>query len=161
MKRLAFVQFIALSAVSLLGLQACGEPPQDYGPQWRGRETTPPFTILPNDFSTTFSGNVYPQTDFVFGAAEGFSMTGSMLKLTVVAGDVWAYAPIYVELYDGPRDQIGSEATLITKWEIPTPDRGRDFTFENIRPLPRIPNWVVVRFPDFAGDCVVQLLGYQ
>ena len=119
------------------------------------------FDCMQDSLSTSFEGQVYPQTRFVFGPAEGCAFDKPNAKLTVNANTVWQHAPVVVELADGARENVGSEATRIVRWEVPPPELGGTIQFSDSQPLVRTPVWALVDFVDFSGICIVQVLGHD
>ena len=151
-------------ALCQLMLSACSgrDAPMDHGPDWNNTAVSPPFVAKQNQTSTAFDGWVGPQTSFVLGASEGFSLTRPNVKVTVQAAAVWAYAPIYIALYDGAEELIGSDETRIAGWEISQPPLDGSINFTESQNLGgRTPLWLVVDFPDFAGTCLIEVLGYD
>ena len=133
-----------------------------YGPYWSGRYVVPEFTLKQNSLSTSFSGAVHPETYFELGREDGLAFGKPNARLTVNASAVWQYAPIYVALYDGRRESIGSSETLIVDWVLPPPERGAGFEVVDSQPLSgRNPEWAVVDFVDFSGNCVLEVLGHD
>jgi hypothetical protein len=142
-------------------LSALGCDDDDYGPYWDHHEVIPTFTAKQNSLSTSFTGRVYPETYFVFGPDDSFTLDKPNARVTLNANTVWAYAPVYVDLYDGPHDQVGSEATRVATWEIPVPEHGEEITFVQSKPLSRQPVWAAVDFVDFSGICILEVLGHD
>jgi len=123
---------------------------------------TPVFTAKQDSVSTSFSGRIYPQTHFVLGPADGFSFDKPNARFTLNCTTVWQYAPVTVNLFDGPMDGIGTPAALVAHWEVPPPPFDGLISFVDSRPLSgRTPLWTVVDFPDFAGSCILEVLGHD
>ncbi len=152
--KLPAIAFCACIAAS------CGDG--RYGPYWTDSAVIPLFAAKQESLSTSFNGRVYPQTRFLFGAADGFMLDKPNARLTVNANTVWQYAPIVVELYDGPQDKIGDPSTQVVRWEVPPPPPGGEITFVASRPLGgRRPIWAVVDFLDYSGTTILEVLGHD
>jgi hypothetical protein len=146
----------ALSGVS------CGGEPPSYGPYWTYTSVVPVFVAKQNSLSTSFNGRIHPETHFVFGAAEGFTLDKPNARLTINANTVWQYAPVTVNLFDGTRDGIGTPAALVAHWEVPPPPLNGQIAFVNSQSLMgRRPLWAVVDFHDFSGTCILEILGHD
>ncbi len=140
---------------------SCGDEGR-YGPYWTDRALTPVFAAKQDSLSTSFNGRVYPETRFIFGAADGFTIDKPNARLTVNANTVWQYAPIVVELYDGARDTVGDPSSRIVRWEVPPPPPGGEIAFVNTQGLgSRRPTWAVVDFVDFSGTTILEVLGHD
>jgi hypothetical protein len=146
-----------------LTLTSCGgPPPPPYGPYWTYAPVTPVFTAKQDSVSTSFNGRVYPVTHFVLGATDGFAFDKPNARLTLNATTVWQYAPVTVNLFDGPVDAIGTPAALVAHWEIPPPPFDGPIDFVSSQPLNgRTPAWTVVDFQDFSGSCILEVLGHD
>lgn len=130
-----------------------------YGPDWSGTAIAPTFTAAQDQSSTSFTGRIHPTTRFVQGTEDGFWFTKPNVQLTVNCAAVWAYEAVKVGLYDGAREDIGSQDTLITSFIVPVPEPGGDILFGESQALAWAPLWVVTDLEDFAGQCVLQVLG--
>src|SRR5436309_1591892 len=80
----------------------CGGSQPPFGPYWTYEPVTPVFTAKKDSVSTSFNGHVYPQTHFVLGPTDGVSFDKPNARLTLNATTVWQYAPLTVNLFDGP-----------------------------------------------------------
>lgn len=150
----------AMIAVFILsGALGCSGP--DHGPYWEHQKVTPSFSVMTDNFSTTFEGHVFPDKVFVLGPEDGVSFTTANVRLTVNAAAVWAYAPIYVELYDGEESDVGKPEARIARFVVDEPALDGSIQFQESLPLERPPRWVRVEFADFSGQCVLQLLGHH
>jgi hypothetical protein len=151
----------ALMLLMAVVMTNAGCDDDEYGPYWTHTALTPTFAANHNSLSTSFTGRVYPITAFVFGPEEGFVLDKPNARLTINANTVWAYAPVLVELYDGPAASVGSEETFIAGWEIAPPELGGEIQFQDSVPLSRPPVWAVVEFVDFSGICILEILGHD
>src|SRR5262245_31815845 len=155
-------QKAVLVTAALFAASCGGDPPPPYGPYWTDVPVTPLFTAKQDSVSTSFNGRVYPETHFVLGAADGFSFDKPNARLTLQANTVWQYQPVTVNLFDGPRDGIGTPAALVAHWEIPPPPPNGPIDFVDSQPLGgRTPAWTVVDFRDFSGSCILEVLGHD
>ena len=155
---------LAIAATLALGMAGAGCSHDDmppYGPYWSYEAVLPSFDCMQDSVSTSFEGRVYPETRFVFGAADGCTWDKPNAKLTVNANTVWQHAPVVVELADGARENVGSEATRIVRWDVPPPELGGTLQFSQSQPLARTPAWALVDFVDFSGICILQVLGHD
>jgi hypothetical protein len=158
MKQAANAWLVAATLV----IASCGGTPPPYGPYWTYMPVAPVFTAKQDSVSTSFNGRVYPQTHFVFGAADGFTFDKPNARLTLNATTVWQYAPISVSLFDGPASGIGTAAALVAHWDIPPPPLGAPIRFVESQSLGgRTPAWTVVDFTDFSGSCILEVLGHD
>jgi len=141
---------------------SCGGTPPPYGPYWTYMPVIPVFTAKQDSVSTSFNGHVHPETHFVLGVANGFTFDKPNARLTINATTVWQYAPITVNLFDGPEAGIGTPAALVAHWEVPPPPLGGPIGFVNSQSLGgRTPAWTVVDFRDFSGTCILEVLGHD
>jgi hypothetical protein len=145
------------AVMAVLGLLTLGcDDDDEYGPHWSDSSVLPLFTLKADSLSTSFSGRVYPQRHFEFDGADGFELGKPNARLTVNASAVWQYAPIRVELHD-------SESAIV-RWDVPVvpPELGGSFQFVDSQPLTgRRPERAVVDFQDFAGNCILEILGHD
>jgi hypothetical protein len=140
---------------------SCGDRPA-YDRYWDYPPVTPIFTTTDESLSTSFTGFVHPQKQFVFGVADGLHFDKPNVRLTVNANVVWQYAPLLVELYDGPRENVDEGTSPIVRWEVPPPPVDGTIAFVDSQPLRgRRPLWAYIDFVDFSGGCVLQILGHD
>ena len=152
---------IALIILLWIGAICCDDDDY-YGPYWSHTELVPVFTAKQDSVSTSFTGRVWPETHFVFGADDGFTFTKPNARLTINANSVWAYDPVVVSLYDGNFEDVGSDDTLIRRWEVENPPLGGEIGFVDSQWLNgRVPLWVVIDFIDFSGVCILEVLGHD
>ncbi|MCH2108522.1 MAG: hypothetical protein MK135_04285 [Polyangiaceae bacterium] len=147
----------SLSA-SLLILVACSG--EHHGPDWSDLPVTPSFSIAQDTLSTTFEGWVEPKKEYIFGPADGVSFTTANLQLTVNMAAVWASEPIKVEAFLDEED-LADSRLAVASWTVPVPGADESATFVESPPVAGAPQWIRVRFSDFAGQCVLQVLGHH
>ena len=147
----------------VLSTAACREHEHlDHGPYWEHTALTPVFTAKQDSLSTAFTGLVSPETTFTIGPEQGLSWTKDNARLTINADAVWAYQPIIVSLYDGEFEQVGSDETLLWRWEIDVPEPGEALLFvESINLGGRNLQWIEVQFPDYSGVTLLEVLGHD
>jgi hypothetical protein len=157
-------QRVELGVAVLLTLSSCSDPPPPpyYGPYWTYELVTPNFVVKEDSVSTSFVGHVFPQTHFIFGAGDGVSFDKPNARLTFNATSVWQYAPVTVDLFDGPVNTVGTSTALVAHWEVPPPPLDGPIDFVNSQSLrSRTPVWVVVDLPAFSGSCILEVLGHD
>ncbi len=149
-------------ALTLLGSCTHEDHRPNYGPHGEHAPLVPDFTAKQDSVSTSFTGRIGPQQRFLIGAQDGLFWTKPNARLTINAADVWAHNLLVISLYDGERDEVGSDETLIWRWELAAPHQGDRLEFiESIDLQGRDLRWIEIDFRDFAGIAILEVLGHD